>query len=1121
VGGFVHLHNHTEYSALDGLSTCAEAVEQAAADGHPALAITDHGVCSGHPEHQRACLAAGLNPIFGIEAYWRPNRLIRPGDPGVTATRADLERGKHLILLAKNDKGLHDLWAASTEANATGFYGRPRFDWELLERYGSDLIATSSCLGGVISGRLREGFRSRQLDGVLADIDRFKATFPGRFYLEIQANDLPDQIQLNLLLEQVSKALKIPLVAAADAHYPSEDQEALHKIWMRCQSGKGKDDYWHFSAMLTGARVREILLGHGLEPASVDAAIRNTSLIAEQCTARISGYAAPPVFTPGGRASDDARHLMDLCRQNWHKVPDTQVYRDRLEREFGLVSDKRLAGCYLIVADIVNWVLAQNILVGPGRGSAAGSLMSYLTGITSIDPIPAGLLFERFLTPGREALPDFDLDFPSSKREMIQGRVIGKYGADSVVRVGTHMRYGARGILNKLFSVLEDALPAEAQGDAVQISHLIEEAEAGTAGLGLPWDEIVADQAITEYVERYGSIFRLAAKLQGRLYSYGKHPAGLIISPGQSLRGTMPMKVSDTSNKDLLVSEFDYRAAEERGLLKLDLLTVRTLDTAQLACELIAKRTGTMPDPRSWNVEHGDPQVYEAIGKGATLGMFQFETSLCTSYARQISPRTLSELSDLTTIIRPGPSNSGAADAYVRRGQGTEDPEPPHPALAEHLKRSRGLLLYQEDILMACRVLAGYNDLEADGVRKILGKKLLDKIAAAGEEFTRRCVERGHDREQIEALWDKMAEFGKYAFNRAHGYSYGTLSYWTAWLKVHYPVEFLTAVLSTLTDKDRMADFAMEARRLGIQVLPPDVRTAGGEFTYEGLTIRYGLKSVKHVGVAAIFKIVASQPYTTLDDFRARSGVDIGILNHLARAGALDGLVVSRRGLLQVVGAQRDGSAVRCIHKAEPGTGPGGLPCSFAWSAEPLPPPRFHKTTRRPLKVIPLAVPARCTVSCRHYTPPEMVDMDQVPEYTPAELFRMDDDTYGCWMAQAPFEQLNKLGPGMRGQAREMALMVLGAPAGTYPMAAVYGGYRKAYTRTGNAMWRVRLVTEVSSLSMACFTPRRDDEPDVPLILPTLRIGTLVSAQVIKRSYTVPGRGPRMGWNIHDLWAVR
>jgi DNA polymerase-3 subunit alpha len=1112
----VDLHMHTEYSVLDGLSTCGEAVRRAAENGSPALAITDHETCAGHIQHQDECEKAGIKPIFGIETYFQDDRLVRPAEGDKDAQKR-LARGRHLILLAQGNRGLHDLWAASTEAFATGRYYKARMDWDLLEERGGDLIATTSCLGGMISQDVLAASRGdhKAIDRVADTLDRMKSIFKDRLYLEIQANELPEQRVLNMMLADASAATGIPLIAACDAHYPAEEDQALHKLWMLCQAGGGKDDYWHFSAMLNEQRIRE-LLGY-LDPAVVDAAIRNTTEVADRCTATIDGYADPPVFTPGGSAEDDARLLRKLCESNWGRLKNpSQEYRDRMEFEFGTVASKGLAGCYLIVEDIVTWVKNQGWLVGPGRGSAAGSLMSYLLDITSIDPIRAGLMFERFLTPGRVSLPDFDLDFASSKRTAIQDYAIRKYGADHVVRVGTIMRYGAKGILNKLFSVLADRLPQGSEADSKQVAGLIDEAEIGTAGLGLPWDEIMAEQAIAEFASKYHVVFEIAEALVGRIYALGQHPAGLIISPGRPLAGTMPMRSTDTSrNKGLLVSQWDYRAADRYGYLKLDFLTLRNLDSAQVALDLIEQRTGQRPGMRSWDIEHEDPQVYEDISTGDTLGVFQLETSLCSGYCRRMKPRSISDLADLTTYVRPGPRNSGATEQYLRRRAGLEPPEELHPLLAEHLSRSQGVMLYQEDILFAVRALAGYNDLEADKVRKILGKKLTDKIEAAGQEFVQRAVERGHDEAQMKDLWAKIAEFGKYAFNRAHGYAYATLSYWTAWLKTHYPVEMTAAILSTIGDMDRMAAFATEARRLGIAVQPPDVRFSGADFAVGPLSIRYGLSAIKGVGVQALGQIIRSQPYSSYEDFRARSGVNAGVLYALARAGALDPLVPSRKGLIRVLESERDGSAVRCIHKDPDASGPNGLPCAYDWDNEPQPPPRVGARGAL-LKVIVKPPPQRCTVACRRYTPPGSPDLAAWGEYGPPDLFRQDLETYGCWMADAPFSQLG----GMRGQARLVALMLHGAPEGSYPLAAIFGGAHTARTKAGNVMWWVRLVTEVSSFDLACFSPRRDDEPDVPAALRSLRAGTLVSAEVIKRSYVVPGRGPRMGWRLADIWPL-
>jgi len=1134
---FADLHVHTEYSTLDGLSTCREAVRRAAANGSTALAVTDHGGCFGHVEFQREALAAGLNPVLGIEAYFRPDRLLRPAE-GDKEAQKRLVNGDHLILLAQSDRGLRDLWAASTEAYVSGFYGRPRMDWAVLEEYGSDLICTTACLGGIIADDLLDAGRDNAaMERLLLKLDRLKSIFGDRLFLEMQGNDIPLQAVYNRALAEASGFMGIPLVATCDAHYPSEAETALHKTWMACQSGKGKEDYWNFSPMLTEKALRESLLSHGLDPGVVDRAIWNTGEIAARCDARIGGHAELPVFTPGGTAADDARALRAMIESRWSLVEGLgREYRERDEYEFEVVAQKGLAGCYLIVEDIIRFAREQGFLVGPGRGSAAGSLMSYVLGITSVDPIKAGLLFERFLTPGRMALPDFDLDFPTSARTPIQDYAVQRYGADHVVRVGTIMRYQAKGIVNKLASVYEDRYGSDVIADAKRVAKIIDEAEAGTAGLGLSWSEHMESPDMAEYLERYPELFRDAGVLCNRVYAQGQHPAGLIISPGRSLTGTMPMRHAKPGDT-LLVSQWDYRAAEDLNLLKLDILTLRTLDTISMAIELVRERTGIQLDPRSWDAEHLDPQVYDAIDTGRTLGMFQIETPLCSDFARRMKPRTLAHLADLTTIIRPGPRNSGAAERYLARRAGREPVDYPHPLLEDMLSSSYGVMCYQEDVMRACKIVAGYSDLEADGVRKILGKKLVDKIDAAGEEFVRRSVERGHDEQVVSKMWEAMAEFGRYAFNKAHGFSYGVLSYWTAWLKEHYPAEFLCAVMSTVKKKskkagqeegtDRLPEFVMEARRVGLTVLPPDVSYCQGGFTCHGITLRYGLLAIPTVGAAAVRKIVSAQPYSSYEDFVARSEVDAGVLYALARAGALDGLVPTRKGLVRLIEADRDGSLVRCVHKVDDPSGPGGLPCSLDWEQDlaeqraaydELMAPRLAEG-RKPLKFVPKAPSSKCFRGCRRYTPPSVPGMAAWGEYTPPELFRSDLAAYGTWMSSAVFDQLDILHEGLREQAREMARSLVTAPSGTYPAAAVLADAHMAMTRKGSVMWWVKLLTEVSVLDLACFSPRRDTDLDVPSMLRGIRPGTLVQAEVRKRAYLSNG-SHRMGWNLTAIYPL-
>lgn len=1099
----VHVHTHTEFSALDGEQTCEEVAARAVADGNPAVAITDHGTCAGHPEHQRACDAAGIKPIFGMETYFVPYRTEQ-AEPGDTEMQKRLRANKHLVLLAKSNRGLRDLWALSTEAYVSGFYYKPRCDWELLEQFGGDLIATTACLGGVISKLVLAGDH----DAVGGYLRRLAGRFPGRLYLEIQPNNIPDQIKLNKLLVMVAAATGIPLVAAADSHYPSLAEKSLHKTWMALQTSPTSEDYWQIDPMWTEAEMRA-RLGY-LDKAQVDAAIRNTLEIAEQCNARIEGHADPPVF--GASHFEDAAFLDQRCSD---RLMELKIqgrlyggrpgdYEARLREELGLVSDKHLAGCYLMVDDICTWARGENILIGPGRGSAAGSLLSYLMGITIPDPLETGLLFSRFLTPGRTSLPDFDLDFPSSCRDKVQGRMMAKYGAANVVKVGTNRRYRAKSILNKLFVLNSDQLPDECFPDSREVAAIIDEAESHTAGLGLPWPELMEQmgEELAPFIERYTAVFETAGRLVGRLNSYGRHPAGLVISTGIPLEGALPMRTASASDPTI-VSQWDFRDVDSLGLLKLDFLTLRTLDTIQLTLDMIERREGVRPDPVQWRTEYADPQVWEEIGSGHTLGMFQVETSLGQQFSRRMKPRSLSELSDLIALVRPGPRNSGLAESYLKRRNGKEAVDYPHPLLEESLKKRFGTMLYQEDILLACIKLAGYDGAEADAVRKVLGKKLTEKIAEAGIMFADRCEANGIPRPEAEALWAKMAEFGRYAFNLAHAYSYGLLSYWTGWLKAHYPVEALASICSTVDEKDRIAVFVTEARRLGVTVLPPDVNRHVTGFAPEGISIRYGLDAIKGVGDAALARLTLNHPFDSWQDFAARSGVNAGIVYALARAGALDGLVPSRRALVGFLDSDRAGDLIKCVFKDEHYTGPGGLPCHYDWPNEPVP-IRIGKSGRE-LKPVVKPLPAKCTRACRHYTAPAPVAMDDALSYTPSELWHLEHEIFGTWLTPLLFEELDKVTDGGRALAREIASNWSGLPPGSYMLPGVVARRQVAQTRTGSQMVWLTLATESSYIDIAVFGAREENEPNLLMAMRFMTEGTLVLATAERSWYKAKG----------------
>lgn len=1077
-GRFVHLHTHFEYSALDGLSTVKELAAQAAADDNPALAMTDHGTCAGHPALQRACDEVGIKPIFGMEAYFIDDRLERPGprpartgdpavdEPAMEAHNATVKRLRdynHLILLAKDDQGLHNLWALSTEGYRDGLYYKPRIDWDSLRRHAGGLVATSACLGGPLSRLLLDG----RVNDARARLARFVDIFGGDFYLEIQPGDQDEQRQLNRLLVELARELNVPLVAAADGHFPTAADHHVHKTWLACQTSADNEAYWNFDYTTTEAEMRARLATH-LDPQAVDEAVENTAKIADQCDARIESKIVMPIYYKGERGgyAYDALKLREMCEANWGRIKSTlhsqEVYRERFEREFDLIGRKKYCGYFLMVADYVCWAKDNGILVGPGRGSGAGSLIAYLMRITEVDPVHHDILFERFITEGRETLPDFDVDFPASKRGEIQRYIREKYGDDQVLRVGTHLRYKSKGIINKLFGVFRDRgeLSPEAFADARKVSAIITEAEAGTAGLGLSWDELWAQEGdqLEPYRQRYPEIFAFAERLVGRLNSYGQHPAGMVISTGGSLLDRLPLRNGEDG---LMISQFEFDDLDSMGFIKFDILTIRTLDTLQATVDGAREHFGVEVDVYDFDAEYDDPMVWEQIAEGHTLGMFQIETASGTRLAKRMRPGSVADLADMGSIVRPGPMRSGLTEAYLRRRAGEEPVHFAEPRLESFLAPTQGVMIFQEQVMQACMVLAGYSSTEADGVRKILGKKKVDQVKEAGHKFVDGCVAGGMDKADAQVLWDQMAEFAKYGFGKAHAVSYAMITYWTAWWKTHYPVPALTALLSTV-DKERVPEFVKEARRLSVAVLPPDINASGRGFKPDGNAIRYGLDAIKGVGGKAVDAITEAQPYTSFEDYTARKGsaANAGVTLLLAKVGAFDSVTPQRRGLVQRLEGDKDGTSTQCVFKQGAGSVREEV-CTFDWEAEPR---EVNQRTGKLKKAKPL--PKKCTKACRQYKAPEPVPLELVPDYSDKEVRTIEQEMLGVQLSSTDFDLLDPADrEELRGQAE---LLDKGLPGG-YLVAGTITRLRKIRDRTDRDMAFFNLSTETVDIDVACF----------------------------------------------------
>ena len=1026
---FVHLHTHSEYSALDGLSTIQEIVERAVDDGNPAIAITDHGTSAGHPLLQQVAVDAGIKPIMGIEAYFVDDRLrrakglpsgytkakLQAEDPAAYAAyELDMEEASsywHLILWAQNDVGLRNLWAMSTEANTTGFYNKPRMDWTTLERYNEGIMCSTACLNGPLS----KAILADDEPLAVARLSRLQSIFPDRLYLELHTNQESDQFIVNAGLVGLGQRFSTPLIAVSDSHYSCLGHKDAHRVWIAAQTGKtlnedsqlfqGDSDYH----VMSQAEARKCL--QYLPAPAVDEAIGNTVGVADRIEpVTLKFNPAPPVFSKQGGVISDRDRLMDLCVANWErktfgKRESQEVYLARLEYELNMLIDKQFCGYFLMVADYCGWAKRQGILLGPGRGSGGGCLVAYLCGITEIDPVECELLFERFMTPGRTELPDFDVDFPSSRIEEVIEYIQEKYGIDSVVRIGTHLRLKNRGVIRKLAMVLKDTITIDFK-DIDAMSKLIERAEASSAGLGISWDELMNTypEEFANYRAKYPLLFEFADIFVGRLNTYGQHAAGVVISVDGTLVDKLPLRRGENGQ---LISEFDMIALMFLGLVKFDFLAVTTLDTLQGCVDLIKETTGEEIDLYSWREEYNDQEVWEYLGRGNTLGCFQIETPAGTKITKQVQPRSLQDLADVVTLDRPGPMRSGLDKSYFARRAGTESITYVDPRLEEVLGRSYGVMMYQEDIMKTCMVLAGYSSEMADKVRSILGKKKVELAKIEGPKFVAAAVEGGMDQRAAQALWDQMEEFSRYSFNRAHAYAYAMLGYWGAWLKFHYPLQFYVSIMSTV-DQDRVGGFVTEAKRRGYRVVPPDINLSKGSFVIKDDAIIYGLESVKGLGAKTVQDIMAGQPYESFEDLlsrrvpkpdgKDRALVDMGVLKVLVRIGAFDSLHPNRRDLEEQIRRIESGDVERCVdYNPEKKGAPNDLPCNFDWDSEP------KRLGARGKELKPKAPPKRCSKACRNYRKCALAPPVTEP-YSDKEIRDIEMELLGVHLSSTPFD---------------------------------------------------------------------------------------------------------------------
>ncbi|MHB0912451.1 MAG: DNA polymerase III subunit alpha [Armatimonadota bacterium] len=886
--GFVHLHNHSEYSLLDGACRIKDLVKRAVELEMPAVALTDHGVMYGAVEFYQECAKQGVNPIVGCEVYVAP-RARQQRDP-----KLDKEQ-YHLALLAKDITGYRNLLKLVSKGFLEGFYYKPRVDKELLAEYSEGLIAMTACLGGEIP----EHFRAGQIDRAREAAGAYREIFgPENLYLELQDHGIPEQKPVNEFLVKLSREFGLPLVATNDLHYMRREDAEAHQVLLCIQTGTTVDapkfsfgaEEFYFKTPAEMARIFP----------EYPEALANTLEIASRCKLELDlSTVYLPDFTPPGGMSAEA-YLEKVCRDNLRKRYGTVTaeIEGRLAFELQVICEKGFAGYFLIVADFVNYAKDQGILVGPGRGSGAGSIVAYLTGITNIDPLKYGLMFERFLTPGRITMPDFDLDFADTRRDEVVQYVRQKYGDDRVSQIITFGTMGARAAVRDCGRALNISLP-----DVDRVAKMVPEALNITLEDALTSSPDLADAYKQE--PRVKKLIEMAKGVEGLARHSSVHAAGVLISR-DPLEELVPLQKSNDS--EIRVAGFDMTMVAKIGILKFDFLGLRTLSVLDDCIKMVRKNRGVTIDLD--NLPMDDEKTYKLLQAGDTTGVFQLESAGMRQLLRDLKPDNFDDVVPVVALYRPGPLGSGMVTDFVKRKRGFEPVEHIHPTCAHILEDTYGVLLYQEQIMKIAMEIASFSAVESDTLRTAMSKKKHDKIAELREVFVGRAVEKENlKKADAERIYDLMAAFGSYGFNKSHTACYAIIAYQTAYLKANYPAEFVAALLTSIMDnKAKVAQYVEDFRRTKREVLPPEINRSEADFSVEVDDIRFGLAAIKNVGRAVVDAILAERaengPFASVHEFCRRvcdANVTRSAVECLIRAGAFDSINKNRAQLLFVL----------------------------------------------------------------------------------------------------------------------------------------------------------------------------------------------------------------------------
>ena len=1036
---FVHLHVHTEYSLLDGACRIDKIAEKAKSLGQTALAVTDHGVMYGAVAFYKACLAAGIKPIIGCEVYVAPRNM------------SDKEHGRdndytHLVLLCKNETGYQNLCYLVSAAFTDGFYVKPRIDWGLLHQHAEGLICLSGCLAGAIPQMLVKD----DYEGAKAKALELRALFgPEDFYLEIQDHGLPEEKKAAQGLIRLHKETGIPLVLTNDAHYIEKEDAYYQDVLMCIQMGKTVDDpnRMRFESKELYLKSEEEM--RALFPELQEAA-DNTVAIAERCNYdfEFGHYHLPRFKLPAGE-TDSFAYLQKLCEKGFaERFPDRPQVHEQLEYELNMIKKMGFVDYFLIVSDFIGYAKRNGIPVGPGRGSAAGSVVSYCLHITDVDPIKYSLFFERFLNPERVSMPDIDVDFCVNRRGEVIDYVNRLYGSDHVAQIVTFGTMAARGAIRDVGRALSVSY---AETDAVA-----KQVPSGPGALNMTLDEALRlSKPLKELYEGDENIKHLidvAKALEGMPRHASTHAAGVVITE-KPVYEYVPLARNDES----VVCQYPMTTLEELGLLKMDFLGLRNLTVLEDAAKLVRQ---FQPDFKVETIPEDDPETFEMLAAGHTSGVFQLESTGITGVCTSIKPKNIEDITAVIALYRPGPMDS--IPRFVECSTHPEKISYKHELLRPILEVTYGCIVYQEQVIQIFRQLAGFSLGQADMIRRAMSKKKHKVIDAERIAFVHGDSERGIagavangvPEDVANSIYDEILDFASYAFNKAHAVSYAIVTYRTAYMKRHYPRQYMAALLTSVLDNStKVAEYIAECRELGIRLLPPDVNESGANFTVAGDNIRFGLVAIKGIGWGVINSLVAERErnglFADFEDFcRRMSGKDMNkrTVENLIRAGAFDSMGYKRKALLQIAGAVIDS-----INQAQRDNISGQMDLFGDFGGQEQ------------------AQPAR-------------IDIPQVEEFSAREKMAMEKDVTGLYLTGHPMDEyrdaVRKIGAAPIGAIiRDFA--AADGPASyadnqTVTVAGVVSSARTRTTKNNSLMSYIMLEDDTGSIELIAFQKALD-----------------------------------------------